>query len=80
MTNHLTSHAHMVSREGRLYMVDLGYGQNRLFETYLQRLMSPQDSTYTEATKCIIHKGASCTIHPPNLSSNGFDTAENDLF
>ena len=53
MTNHLTSHAHMVSREGRLYMVDLGYGQNRMFEPYLQRLISPQDSTYkyVEAAK-----------------------------
>ena len=55
MTNHLTSHAHMVSREGRLYMVDLGYGQNRVFEPYLQRLISPQNSTYVEATEYTIH-------------------------
>ena len=55
MTNHLTSHAHMVSREGRLYMVDLGYGQNRVFDPYLQRLIPPQNSTYVEATEYTIH-------------------------
>ncbi len=55
MTNHLTSHAHMVSREGRLYMVDLGYGQNAVFQPYVQRLKSPQGSTYVEATKYTIH-------------------------
>ena len=55
MTNYLTSHSHMVSREGRLYMVDLGYGQNGVFEPYVQRLKAPQDSTYIEATKYTIH-------------------------
>ena len=51
MTNHLTSHAHMVSREGRLYMVDLGYGQNGVFEPYVQGHTSPQYGTYNEATE-----------------------------
>ena len=55
MANHLTSHAHMVSREGRLYMVDLGYGQNGVFEPYVQRLKAPRNSTYPEAIKYIIH-------------------------
>ncbi len=36
MTNHLTSHAHMVSRESQVYMADMGYGQNLVFEPYIQ--------------------------------------------
>ena len=41
MTNHLTSHAHMVSREGQVYMADMGYGQNVVFEPYIQGFIAP---------------------------------------
>ena len=51
MTNHLTSHAHMVSREGQVYMADMGYGQNVVFEPYIQSLLSPSNSTYSEAAE-----------------------------
>ena len=55
MTNHVTSHAHMASSEGRLYMVDLGYGQNGVFGPCVRRLKTPRDSTYIEETKYTVH-------------------------
>ena len=36
---------YMVSREGRVYMADMGYGQNVVFEPYIQGFIAPEVST-----------------------------------